>query len=169
MKQMKSPIDLSLFPSSPFPGDRPVVDAAKANDGWERDAVSQLFAGKSIRDLTPAAVKHFPHDLSTCHHLLSAEAFAFFLPGLLNLVLSDRDDDQVALLGDSLVNTLLRMASREMDYRLGPLLQQYSKEQLAVVACFLEEVARIEPYPIPEKDPARNALRLFWDQYHRGA
>lgn len=83
----------------------------------------------------------------------------------MRLALADRESDQSALLGDSLVNAFLRMACGDMDYRLRPILERYSDQQLGVIANFLVEMSRLDPYPVPEKDPARNALQLFWGQF----
>ena len=101
----------------------------------------------------------------TGRYHLSDDAFVFFLPGLMQLALLNREDDQAALLGDSLVNTLLRMARGEMNDRLKPVVGAYSNRQLSAVAKFLAAVAKLDPYPIPEKDPALSALRLFWGQF----
>lgn len=162
---MNDAIDLQLFDMRPYPRSSPVVDPSLPSDGWERDATASFFSGKSILDLSPNAFQEFPYDYSTFHHLLSHEAFTFFLPGLMRLVLSDRETDQTALLGDSLVNTFFRMANGEMSYRLQPILERYSEKQLAVIAKFLTEIANLNPHPIPEEDPARNALLLFWGQF----
>ncbi|WP_332745615.1 hypothetical protein [Hydrogenophaga sp.] len=162
---MNEAIDLKLFDTSPYPRSCPVVDPSKPSDGWERDATASFFLGKSNLDLSPNAFREFPYDYSSCHHWLCNEAFVFFLPGLMRLVLSDRGTDQTALLGDSLVNTFLRMASGEMSYRLQPIVEKYSEQQLGVIAQFLVEIARLDPYPISEKDPALTALRLFWGQF----
>lgn len=158
-------IDLTLFDMCPYPRGSAVIDPTKPSDGWERDATASFFFGKSNLDLSPDAFHEFPYDYSSCHHLLCNEAFVFFLPGLMRLVLSDRDTDQTALLGDSLVNTFLRMANGEMSCRLKAVVERYSEQQLAVIAKFLVEIARLDPYPVPEKDPALAALRLFWGQF----
>ncbi|QHE87238.1 DUF6714 family protein [Hydrogenophaga sp. BPS33] len=162
---MSESIDLSLFGQRPYPADKPVVDPARRGDEWESDGTAQFFEGKSNADLLQSAFDEFPYDYSSCHHLLTDEAFSFFLPGLIRLTLENRDSDQSALLGDSLVNTLLKMAKGEMNYRLQPIVDTYNREQLGAIAKFLAEIARIDPYPILEKDPALNALQFFWGQF----
>jgi hypothetical protein len=159
-------VDLALFDTGPFPSTKSVVDPEKLGDGWERDGVAAFFKGKSNADVTIRALEEqYPYDYSSFHHHLSADAFVFFLPGLMQLALLNREDDQAALLGDSLVNTLLRMAKGEMNDRLKPVVGAYSNWQLSAVAKFLAAVAKLDPYPIPEKDPALSALRLFWGQF----
>jgi hypothetical protein len=162
---MSEIVDLQLFDTRPFPESSPVVDPSLGSDGWERDAVAAFFRGKSNLELTPEAFAEFPYDYSSCHHLFSREAFLYFLPGLMQLVLRDRETDQTLLLGDSLVNTLARMGQGELNDRLQPLLDTYSKAQLAVIAKFLRASADLDQYPMAEKNPALQALRLFWGRF----
>lgn len=164
--EVEDSLDLALFDTRPFPSGKSVVDPEKLGDGWERDGVAAFFKGKSNADVTVQALqKQYPYDYSSFHHHLSDDAFVFFLPGLMRLTLENREDDQAALLGDSLVNTFLRMARGELNDRLKVVVSAYSNQQLAVIAKFLALMAEIDPYPIPEKDPALSALRLFWGQF----
>lgn len=164
--EVDSFLDLALFDTGPFPSSKSVVDPETLGDGWERDGVAAFFKGKSNAEVTVEALKEqYPYDYSSFHHHLTDDAFVFFLPGLMQLTLLNREEDQAALLGDSLINTLLRMAKGELSDRLKAVVSAYSNQQLAVVAKFLELMAKIDPYPIPEKDPALSALRLFWGQF----
>jgi hypothetical protein len=166
---MQKDIDLSLFDTRPYPENKPVVDPEMPRDGWERDGVAVFFQGKRNVDLTLKALEaEYRYDCSGFHHHLSDEAFVFFLPGLMRLVLQHHEEDQIGLLGDSLVSTFLRMAKGEMGHRLDPVVTAYSNQQMAVVARFLVAFSQLYPYPIPEKDPALAALRLFWGQFLPG-
>jgi hypothetical protein len=166
---MHKTIDLSLFDTRPYPHASHVIDPEKAGDRWERDATAKFLFGKKNEDLTAAAFDGFPSDYSTFHHLMTNETFVFFLSGIMAFALANRDIDQAALLGDSLVNSFLRMAEGELQHRRRALLDNYSAEQLRVISIFLTEIAGRDPYPIPDRDPAVNALHLFWGKFHPDA
>lgn len=161
-------VNLLLFDQGPFPSDWPVVPSGKEGDGWEYDEVVKFFKGRRLADVTYETLKsEYTKDWTAAHHLLSEQALAFFLPALLRLSQENYNDTfhNAGLLADQLAFFFLRMARREMDYHLLPLLNTYSKLQLGVIATFLHELSTQHYKGMGDLDDAACALKLFWAEY----
>lgn len=77
-------VELALFGTGPFPSTLAVVAEGRAGDGWEYDEALRYFTGRSRSQATYDSLrKEYCKDWTAAHHLLSDEAFAFFLPALL--------------------------------------------------------------------------------------
>ncbi|MDM7951206.1 DUF6714 family protein [Hydrogenophaga sp.] len=161
-------VDISLFDQRPFSSEVPLVPPGREGDRWENDEVIRFFKGKCIQEVSYEALKSdYKKDWTAAHHLMSDQAFAFFLPSLLRLSQDNYEDstDNAGLLADSLVFMFRRMAEGTMDHRLLPLLRAYSKRQLGVISLFLQEMSEQHYQGMGDMDDAAVALKLFWSQY----
>lgn len=161
-------IDIRLFPQEPYPSSLPVVPIDKHGDGWEYDEAARFFTGKRISDITYEALKSkYKKDWTSIHYLFSPQALAFFLPALMKVAQDHYNDHthNASVLADNLTFFFCRMSRRELDYHLLPLIQSYSKSQLAAIAKFLREMSEQHYRGMGELDDAAEALRLFWGQY----
>ena len=166
-------IDLSLFDNRPYPKNFPLVDPGDEGDGWEYDEVVRFYTGKSLSDITADAItKDYRKDYTTAHHLMSSQAFNFFLPALMKVGLDNYVSGKggnISLIADSLVNSFYEMAKGEMNYRLLPLLSSYTKKQLGEITKFLKQMYEIEYKYLDELDYASQALDLFWNQFDKAS
>jgi hypothetical protein len=161
-------VDLTIFDRGPYPADRPVVPAGREGDRWEYDEVVRFFTGKRIADVTyEALVGDYRKDWTAAHHLMSDQAFAFFLPALMRLSQDHYSDTShnASVLADNLTFMFRRMAEGDMDHRLVPLLKSYSKQQLGAIAKFLREMSDEHYQGMGDLDDAAQALRLLWGRY----
>lgn len=161
-------VDLTLFDAAPYPLHRDVVPAGRQGDQWEYDEVVRFFSGKRLADVTyQSMLSDYRKDWTSAHHLMSDEAFAFFLPALMRLSQDHYEDtsNNASVLGDNLVFQFRRMAEGDMDDRLLALLQRYTRPQLSVIARFLSEMSRDHYQGMGDLDDADRALQLFWGQY----
>lgn len=161
-------VDLQLFDAQPFAAVLPLVPPEKAGDDWEYDEVVRFFAGKRLAEVTYQTIRaNFRTDWTACHHLMSDDAFAFFLPALMRLGQDNYWDvsDNASVLADNLAFIFRRMAEGGMEYRPSFLLRIYSRQQLGVIARFLSEMSRDHYDGMGDLDDAAHALRLLWGKY----
>ena len=162
-------VNLSDFDQLAFPPDAPVVSAGKAGDEWEYDAAVAYFRGKRLVDVTynDIRTRYGKTDWTASISFLSEQAFLFFLPALMKIAQDNYRDvsDNAGVLADNLVFMFRRMATGDMDHRLHPLVQRYSRVQLSAIAKFLIEMSDEHYRGTGDMDDAKTALQLFWGQY----
>ncbi|MDR5884069.1 DUF6714 family protein [Caballeronia sp. LZ032] len=132
-------LNFSLFSNISFPENKPITNRSSI----ESRAVDDFFRGRkrfatSLKELR----EDYECDESACLNFMEAEAFAFFLPLFMKLVICDyRESENIP---DSLVYKLHRVASDGADDWLNAILKTYSTSQRDVVVRFLDEMSQIE-------------------------
>lgn len=159
-------MSLEVFDQSVFSAKQHAAPASIIGDGWVGDETERFFRGRSARDVTYESLsKDYRSVWWAAHNFLNEEAYLLFLPAFLRVALYDFEKAGAAQLADALANGFLRMAQGQHDDRLMPLLQNYTKLQLAAIAEFLLELSRDRYKPAGDLDDAEPALKLFWDRY----
>lgn len=155
-------IDFSVFSNDVFPDNKVVTKRS----GIESCAVDDFFKGRRRFDVTLKELRDgYDCDESACLTFMEPEAFVFFLPLFMKLVISDFEASEN--IPDSLVYKLHRMATGGARSWLDEILKSYSKEQRAVVVQFLEEMSRIE-WMHHEPDIAKEAARRLRNEFQIG-
>lgn len=164
---------LASLGKEPFAAELPLVYAQRPGD-IELAACERCFSGRRRAEVTRASLLETYQDkldLTAVPSLLSDQAFAFFLPSLMQAVLDGQDDcdSQLPDLGDVLTHHLLDLArSNGSSRRLAALLAMYTPEQLADVARFLKAMRDHEISKWAEAEPwapAAEALSMYWKRY----
>lgn len=162
-------INFNDFNQQAFSRDAPVVPEGKEGDGWEYDAAITYFRGKRLVDVTydDIRARYGKTDWTASISFLSEQAFLYFLPALMKIAQENYRDvsDNAGVLADNLVFMFRRMARGDMDHRLHPLVQRYSRIQLSAIAKFLREMSEEHYRGMGDMDDAAAALQLFWGQY----
>jgi hypothetical protein len=159
-------MNLEVFDQGVFSATRAAASKSIVGDGWVGDETERFFRGRAVRDVTHETLSQDYRSVWwAAHNFLNNEAYLFFLPAFLRVALYDFEKEGSAQLADALANGFLRMAQGEHDDRLMPILQNYTKPQLAAIAEFLLELSRDRYKPAGDMDDAEPALRQFWDRY----
>jgi len=161
-------IDLSIFPSTPFPSHYSLVESRHLGDNWEYDAINHYLTGKTIAQVNlNSLTEELEIDWTSVHHLLTNQAFAFFLPSFMKVSQDNFNNpsDYSARLADSLCLTLRRMAEGDLSSRLVYLLENYTQPQLSAIAKYLKELSELHYADDGELNDAQPALDKFWGQY----
>jgi hypothetical protein len=170
-------LNFDLFGKDVFPSSHEVTRQRQRGDS-EVEACRSYFEGKRLSDVQRSslvAVYQQRYDMSAIPALLSDQAFAFFLPALMQIAIDGQDDHetQVPDLGNILVHHLLEMAQASKgSARLAELLKVYSPTQLGEVARFLRAMRDHEKemwVEASEWSTAAEALNLYWSQYLVGS
>lgn len=159
-------MNLEVFDRGVFDADRPAAAESIVGDGWVGDETERFFRGRAFIDVNYETLsKDYRSVWWAAHNFLNEDAYLFFLPAFLKIALVDFDKDGASQLADALAYGFLRMAEGEHDDRLIPLLQNYTRTQLAEIAQFLWELSETRYQPAGDIDDAKPALEKFWKQY----
>lgn len=156
-----------VFPDGKFPSNKRAADPLLIGDGWVGDETERFFKGRSLSEVNLTSLTcDYKEVWWSAQNFLDTEAYLFFLPAFMRIALDDFPASEGArMLADALSNQFLRMARGELDHRLVPLLENYSRPQIGAIAEFLLKLSRDRYEPVGDIDDAGEALRLYWARY----
>jgi hypothetical protein len=149
-------LDFSVFPVGPFSSQTSIT----MGSSMEAEDISKFLSDRNAADITLDVLNSsYPHDPAACLAFMTPTAFAFFLPVWMRISLNDYERADV--IPETVIGYLLALAEGKNPERLSAIRSSYSREQLSLVAKFLQEMSSRywQHYPT---DLAKKALSLYW-------
>jgi len=153
---------MKAFSSRPYPGDDRIAASDRRYPDYEGHRVSAFFRGKDWHEVSFASLRDgYAGDRTATLQFMLDEGFLYYLPAFLLMALEPQAGDMAEAL--SFVLTDPGPESGEDSRRFRARMERLSAEERAAVADALRFLAdRYEREGDPG-NPARDALRSYWE------
>ncbi|MEN6307559.1 MAG: DUF6714 family protein [Anaerohalosphaeraceae bacterium] len=150
------------FKDIPYPGD----DSIGSDHCWECQHVADTLRGKRSDEITlEFLIKDLRESVSIC--LLSCEAFQYYLPALLLLIIENQGQEKIGNWEDRVISILWpdEPGSQYYDFTVEKY-KIFNNQQKHVIRLFLEYLICVNPNEHGYEDsPPKEALKNYWNQW----